>query len=438
MNPLPYDPSDPISITKYADKLIGKSLREAIGSTGQEITASRGDLGSMVEKLFYGWTPPTNHGPDFPAANLELKTTGVKKNKDGSLVPKERLVLGMINYSQIVDESYDTSYIKYKTDLMLILFYLYENVSPVDRIFLAKKLWEMPLADLEQIKTDWELIANKIRNGKANELSEGDTMYLGACTKGIDSSVLVKQPNSNTLAKPRAYSFKPSYVRTILADKELSSELYGNLLEANQRPEVSFDQLTINRLSKYYGKDFNQIYKSLGNGLNLNSKNVYARLTNRMLGIKSKRVSEFEKAGITIKTIRLGKNGTPKEDISFPAFKYTEIINQKWEESEFSDAVESKFLFIVYQETGKSLVFKKALFWNMPYKDRLEAQKVWDETVKKVKLSQANDLPSKKFNKVSHVRPHAKNAKDTYPLPNGTEATKKCFWLNASYIASVI
>ena len=34
------------------------------------------------------------------------------------------------------------------------------------------------------IKDDYEKIVRKIQNGRAHELSEGDTMYLGACTKG--------------------------------------------------------------------------------------------------------------------------------------------------------------------------------------------------------------------------------------------------------------
>ncbi|MBP92639.1 MAG: DNA mismatch repair protein, partial [Flavobacteriaceae bacterium] len=47
-------------------------------------------------------------------------------------------------------------------------------------------------------------------------------------------------------------------------------------------------------------------------------------------------------------------------------------------------------------------------------------------------------------NKVSHVRPHARNAADTYELPIAdkltglTEYTKHCFWLNASYVKDEI
>ena len=46
---------------------------------------------------------------------------------------------------------------------------------------------------------------------------------------------------------------------------------------------------------------------------------------------------------------------------------------------------------------------------------------------------------------MSHVRPHARNAADTYDLPVADkltglrhEYTKHCFWLNASYVKDEI
>ena len=49
-----------------------------------------------------------------------------------------------------------------------------------------------------------------------------------------------------------------------------------------------------------------------------------------------------------------------------------------------------------------------------------------------------NNLPNASDNRVCHVRPHGQNASDTYPLPDGKEYTKQCFWLNNSYILSQI
>ena len=90
----------------------------------------------------------------------------------------------------------------------------------------------------------------------------------------------------------------------------------------------------------------------------------------------------------------------------------------------------------------------------MPYKDILQAKKVWAKTkaivsngeivnhiIKEVRYT---NFPDKGFNAVSHVRPHAQNSYDTYPLPKRDkvskleEYTKHCFWLNNSYIRDEI
>jgi hypothetical protein len=53
-------------------------------------------------------------------------------------------------------------------------------------------------------------------------------------------------------------------------------------------------------------------------------------------------------------------------------------------------------------------------------------------------------FPSTKFNGVAHIRPHAQNSKDTYPLPTADkltgsqEYTKHSFWLNNKYVRNAI
>jgi DNA mismatch repair protein MutH len=59
--------------------------------------------------------------------------------------------------------------------------------------------------NIKTLTEDYDVIFSKIKDGKAEELSEGLTKQLGACTKGTGKS-LVKQPNSETLVKPRAFS----------------------------------------------------------------------------------------------------------------------------------------------------------------------------------------------------------------------------------------
>ena len=149
----------------------------------------------------------------------------------------------------------------------------------------------------------------------------------------------------------------------------------------------------------------------------------------------------------------------PKENISFPNFKYKEIVKEEWEESRFKDVLEHKFLFIFYQFEREELILRKVKFWNMPYSDIIEAKKVWSKTreiiengqiIKDVKTDRngkevrLTNFPNKKFSSIAHVRPHAKNASDTYPLPekdkltNLKEYTKHCFWLNNTYVRDEI
>jgi DNA mismatch repair protein MutH len=84
---------------------------------------------------------------------------------------------------------------------------------------------------LRNNQKDWELIKQKIAEGKAHELSEGDTFYLGACTKGANASSVRKQPFSEIPAKQRAYSLKQGYVNHIIASiANEATGVYGKLI----------------------------------------------------------------------------------------------------------------------------------------------------------------------------------------------------------------
>ena len=84
------------------------------------------------------------------------------------------------------------------------------------------------------------------------------------------------------------------------------------------------------------------------------------------------------------------------------------------------------------------LRFRKGMFWNIPYEDLKEVENVWHETLKRIMDGRADELPKKSENRVSHVRPHARNAQDTCETPYGEHLVKKCFWLNAKYLKEQI
>ena len=101
------------SIFDYSQRLIGHSLREVVGE--EKLKASRlqgqgkGGLEQMIEELFFEYPINSDPGPDFKEAGLELKGTGLYKQKSGELQIKERLVCDMIDYCAVVEEDFDNS-----------------------------------------------------------------------------------------------------------------------------------------------------------------------------------------------------------------------------------------------------------------------------------------------------------------------------------------
>lgn len=144
--------------------------------------------------------------------------TPYKVNKNGTLVAKERLIITMIDYFSVIEETFESSHMWNKAKLILLIYYLYQQEiqSRLDYRIGYAKLFSPPEADIKIIKNDFEIIVEKIKAGKAHELSEGDTMYLGAAPKAATSKDRRKQPFSNEPAKPRAFAFKNSYMTYVL------------------------------------------------------------------------------------------------------------------------------------------------------------------------------------------------------------------------------
>lgn len=456
---LKYNPKDKKSVIDYAKLLKGKTLRQICDPLVLEHNyTGKGNFGQILEKFYFGYNPNSDSEPDFAIAGLELKSTPLKQLQNKEYRSKERLVLNIINYLEVVNQDFETSSFWKKNANILLIFYLHQaGYDILDYLIKLVDEWNFPKKDLEIIKKDWQLIKLKIVDGKAHELSEGDTFYLGACTKGGKGGNLRQQPNSKIQAKQRAYSLKQGYVNHIIAS--IANEplaVYGKLIPSvTIARKKTIEEIVISKFKPYYNKTVNKIIKKVGVKLNLKSKSIYADLTKAILGIElDKEIEEFEKAEIIVKTVRLKENNLPKEDISFPNFKYEEIVNEEWEDSNFKDILEHKFLFVFYQFESEQLVLRKVKFWNMPYEAIIEAEKVWEETKKIVSKGKIvrevkdgiryTNFPNKSFNSVSHVRPHATNAADTYPLPTkdkltkAKEYTKHCFWLNNTYVRDEI
>lgn len=460
-----YDRKNPISIYDYSKNIIGHSLFELFGNKVAEgSNKGKGNLGQMVEKFFFGYDNNSNQKADFSEAGMELKCTPLLKYKnDHEWKIKERLVCTIINYKLTVDVPFEKSHFYQKCRLMLFLFYWHiYGEKNINYKFIFRVLWLLPEKDIVIMKHDYEVIVEKIRNGKAHEISEGDTMYLAACRKGQKGDNPQEQPFSEIPAPRRAFCLKPTYMRTILKlVKEYGKNHFSNVNLMYQGHEMttekelrqhSFEEIICNRFAPYIGKNYYEICQLLGLKPS-KAKHKYAIVAN---AIMSKTINnadnsdEFRKSGIRLKTIRIDEHSTPKESMSFENINYEEVYDcSNWYESRLYEIFTGRFLFVIFKRTKRGdtksddvYQLSKVFFWTIPQTDLKVAQEYWQNIRKNVLdntifLQNFWAIRDKRF---FHVRPKGvkgsyKNAAHTH---FNTMADKYCYWFNASYVKKII
>ncbi|MCL1834687.1 MAG: restriction endonuclease [Oscillospiraceae bacterium] len=430
--------------------------REAIGiplrdmDKTHKLSIGKGAVGSVVEESWFGYKINSDSEPDFAEAGVELKVTPYVKASKG-VRAKERLVCNIINYMEEYKNTFQTSSFWRKCNTMLIMAYRHiDGVDKGDFTIEEAILFSFPVEDLIIIEKDWEYIISKIRAGRAHEISEGDTLYLGACTKGATSASVRQQPFSDIPAKQRAYSLKQSYMTYILNNYIFGERTDEHIVkDPALLREKSFEEYIVERIAPYFGRSRTKLMHEFD--IQPGPKNINEIILARILGIEGKitATDEFQKANIIPKTIRIQKTGHIRESMSFPGFRFLDIIQEDWEDSSLKNYLEpTKFLFIIFKENDAGdYFFERVKFWNMPAEDLDEVRKVWERTVQVIRYGveleyngsvTRNNLPKQSENRVAHVRPHAKNASDTYPLPDGRDMIKQCFWLNSTYVESII
>lgn len=460
---LGYDKTSAESIWQYSAGLIGHTLRDFV-SNDYPANFDKGKLGKLVEEIYFHVANNSRAEADFDEAGLELKCSPLKRDKKNALRVKERLVCNMINYCNDVNVSFEESHFYLKCQLMLILYYLHlSDTSKLDLEFLYSILWRLPEKDLLIIRRDYETIIDKIRKGRAHEISEGDTMYLGACRKGEKGSDTTAQPYSDIKAPTRAFCLKMAYMRTILEYAFVSgSSVVCNyeidlpqLVTKDDLKAKSFEDIIMSRFQPYIGKNAEDIVFP-----NLNTrggtsavgkfkpKQNYAMLTSAIASNgKTTRINqtdEFQKAGLTLKTFRVKHNGRLPEAIAFENINYQEVLEcNDWYDSRLYDIFTSRFMFAIFREqteNGDDYALEKVFFWTMPVDDLGTAEEYWNNIKQCVT---DNQIDSQHFwrmgdHKKFHVRPKARNSKDLAENPNGGKCKKFCYWWNQEYMKQII
>lgn len=484
-----FDKTDKMSIFQYSQGLLGHTLREfADNSEIMQLSGKdKGKLGKLVEYLYFKYPPNNNPEADFSEAGMELKCTGLLQGAKENLRIKERMVCNMINYCEVVNEPFEKSHFYHKCLIMLFLFYLYQKgYNALDYKFLFSVLWKLPAKDLLIIKNDYNTILAKIRRGEAHLLSEGDTVYLGACRKGQKGDALRTQPFSDIKAKGRAFSLKPAYMRTVLqyvmdsgknAVHNIEEIDFGEqLVSLKDLQSNSFEEILLSRFEPFYGMGCYQIFETM-NVKPKFGKDKYFDSSNDIAGkglVSNVNLSEeFKKSGITLKTVRVEKNGRIEQSMSFENIDYKEIYEcDNWEDSRLYEIFSNRFMFVVYRNTdtkmeddiylewlskknqmrveeGKKPMkqedryeLESVFFWTMPQDDLELARQYWEDIRAKIK---AGNIKNGVFWKLQdkrnfHVRPKGRVSADkaVNPVTGIQDADKLCYWFNGDYVKEII
>lgn len=484
------DFSDPSSIERYAANLDGMTFRDILelgiapeGESAPKDFGSKkykGGMGNLIEERYFGYKANSDDRPDFPEAGVELKATCFDVLKDGRKSAGERLVLTMIPYDRPVSLDYDSSHLKTKLSNILLIYYGRDrSIDKYDQRIERAVMVRLPEEDMKIIRADYEKIISYIQDGRADELSEGMTTYLGACTKGAtEATMWVDQYyeyfNTDTgeierrRAKRRAFSLKRSYMDYVLHTYVLGAPRVGESIVQAGNESIDFESYVTALIERHYGETDRQIAEQYGLEYTGN-KAQWTTLVYRMLGIKSNAAEEFVKAGINVRACRVNKRGHIEQAMSFPPFEFKQLINEDWETSPFRARLEtSRFFFVVFREDHEGAWrLDRCLFWAMPANEIEGPTKAcWDETRKVIregvklnpyrdasgKLKVTNNLPGMADNPIAHVRPHTSKAayrfadgteigdiaRNAYELPDGRWMTKQSFWFNKSYLERIL
>lgn len=483
------DFTDPASIEYYAVRLEGMTFRDVLdlGITPKDAVQKdfatrsfKGGMGNLIEERYFGYKSNSDDRPDFPDAGVELKTTCFNTLKNGTKSAGERLVLTMIPYNRAVSTDYEQSHLKSKLDNILLIYYERDrSIEKLDQHIERAVMVHLFEKDMRVIREDYRKITTLIQEGRAHELSEGMTDYLGACTKGATEKTMwalqfyaytdpVTHTSKRLKAKKRAFSLKRSFMDYVLHNYVLNAPHLEESIVPDDASAPDFETYTVHLLEQYIGKSDREIADILNIPYN-GKKAQWTTLVYRMLGIKNNRAEEFIKAGITVRVVRVAANGSIKESMSFSPFKIKELLQEDWDTSTFRNALDSsRFLFVYFRADENGILRLSGLkYWSMPASDIDGAAKAcWTQTVKTLKkglvfkckhsangkLTVENNLPKASENLIAHVRPHASQAaylfgdgtsigdleRNSDELPDGRRITKQSFWLNSSYLEKIL
>lgn len=443
MEEFDYRTASEAQIVSHARGLAGKRLREVapVGFRFKDSPGvrSKGEVGAIVE-AYFGIPPNTRSEADFPAAGIELKIVPLIKSSRGYRA-KERTVISMIDFDSLIDQNWATAAVRKKLSILFVFFEHLMDRPKAEFPILHVALWE-PDSRMESfLKDDWEKVKQAIEVGRAHLLTESMGRIMGPCTKGASSRHLVSQPVKTFAAKARsrAFALKPAFTLAIYEESTGKLGAVDSLIDRLGIKIPNFEEEVATRYERYVGRTVGEVARELGVPLS-SSKSFAAGVIRRALGASTTKakILEFERTGLTVRTPRVASSGMPYEAVSFPAFRYMELIEETWEDSTLMSQIEY-MLFTPIEGARKSTpqsdcVIRPLVFWKPDAMELDIISKEWEMFVDLIRREKALDLPPASDTDMIHVRPHGRDSSDLDIAPGVGEIRKQSFWLNRAVV----
>jgi DNA mismatch repair endonuclease MutH len=389
---------------------------------GPSSAQTKGVVGRIYEACF---DIPQNSrpGPDFEGAAIELKSVPILFSGSEARA-KERISVGMIDFDGLALETWETAHARRKLERLLLIFYRWEPFRPIASFkTLAAGIWSPDTESWSGMKADWELIRGLVVAGRRDEVSESLARLLGAATKG---------PGHGSIS--RAWSLKQPFVGWIY--RQMTNAVAEDVIQ-DEDPATAFESRILAVLRPHIGKSLDALGAKVGGG-----KAAGARSVRGLLGQPaSGRKGEFERFGIEVKTVPVKGNGQLAESMSFPSFVHEELALESWEDSDLLGRVNRLLIVPVHRVSGTSpegMRLGRPFFWSPPEADLVGIRQEWEAYRDLIASGQAAALPKASETQFIHVRPKARDSRDRDMAPGGFQVIRKSFWLNQSYVWTVL
>ena len=175
---------------KKISEIASKSSLEALNSHWNKVKSgeikymSKSTINDIIENDYFKVPKNSSELPDIALEDgnmVELKVSHLF-TKRGLVRPEYRLVLKMLNYEDMANNSdwRDSKLYKKMKYMIIVLYYKDDNIHPADWIVTTSFLWSASDYN-DEIQRDYEYTRNRVMEGK--KISESQTKFLANCPK---------------------------------------------------------------------------------------------------------------------------------------------------------------------------------------------------------------------------------------------------------------